>query len=290
MSESFVSAKLADIKLNVAVSGIAAQAVDEKLAELPTKLTVEDLDFYYGTFHALRKLNMNIPTKRITAIIGPSGSGKSTFLRLLNRMSDLTPGARHSGRITLDNKDIFDPALNVVTLRSKIGMVFQKPNPFPKTIYDNIAYGPRMHGIRDKARLDELVESCLRRAAIWNEVKDDYKKKSALALSGGQQQRVCIARAISVEPEVILMDEPCSALDPISTLKIEELMIELRRNYTIVTVTHNMQQAARASDYTAVFMMAPDRAGEVIEFGQTHQIFTNPQTDRTALYIEGRMG
>jgi phosphate transport system ATP-binding protein len=294
MSEGFantyISAKAADIKLNVAVSGIAAETGQEDITKLTTKMAVDNLNFYYGSFHALRNLNMDIPTKRITAIIGPSGSGKSTFLRLINRMSDLTPGARSSGSITLDGQNIFDPTINVVKLREKVGMVFQKPNPFPKTIYDNIAYGPRMHGVRSKQKLDEIVESCLRRAAIWNEVKDDYKKKSALALSGGQQQRICIARTIAVEPEVILMDEPCSALDPISTLKIEELMVDLRKNFTIVTVTHNMQQAARASDYTAVFMMSTDRAGEVVEFGQTHQIFTNPKDEKTALYVEGRLG
>lgn len=290
MSESFVSASAPALRVNVAVSGLAAEAAQENLAETETKFNVENLNFFYGNFHALRDLNMDIPTKRITAIIGPSGSGKSTFLRLLNRMSDLTPGSSHNGSIKLDGKDIFESELNVVKLRERVGMVFQKPNPFPKTIFDNIAYGPRMHGKRGKAELDELVERSLRRAAIWDEVKDDYKKKSALALSGGQQQRVCIARAISVEPDVILMDEPCSALDPISTLKIEELMIDLRKSYTIVTVTHNMQQAARASDYTAVFVMSADRSGEIVEFGNTHQVFTSPKNEKTASYITGRFG
>jgi len=284
MQESYAQ----PLRIQTAVSGIAAEAIED-VATGEAKMEVQDLNFYYGNFQALRNLNLSVPPRRITAIIGPSGSGKSTFLRLLNRMSDLTPGSSHSGKISLDGQDIFDQNLNIVNLRKKVGMVFQKPNPFPKTIYDNIAYGPRQHGKTKKAELDELVERCLRQAAIWNEVKD-VLHKSALALSGGQQQRVCIARAISVEPEVILMDEPCSALDPISTIKIEELMIELRKKYTIVTVTHNMQQAARASDYTVVFMMAPDRAGEIVEFGKTRQVFTSPKNEKTEQYITGRFG
>ncbi len=285
MQESYAQ----PLRINTAVSGIAAEAVEENIAVGAAKMEVQDLNFYYGNFQALRNLNLIMPPRRITAIIGPSGSGKSTFLRLLNRMSDLTPGSSHSGKITLDGQDIFDQSLNIVNLRKRVGMIFQKPNPFPKTIYDNVAYGPRQHGTTKKAELDELVERCLRQAAIWNEVKD-VLHKSALALSGGQQQRVCIARAISVEPEVLLMDEPCSALDPISTIKIEELMIELRKKYTIITVTHNMQQAARASDYTVVFMMAPDRAGEIVEFGKTRQVFTSPKNEKTEQYITGRFG
>lgn len=286
MTDSFAT----NIKINTVVTGIAADTVEEEVAISQEKFQVQNLDFYYGNFQALRKLNMNIPSRRITAIIGPSGSGKSTFLRLLNRMSDLTPGSWHAGEINLDGINIFSSSQNVVNLRKRMGMVFQKPNPFPKTIYDNITYGPKQHGmVKGKKECDELVERCLRSAALWDEVKDQLSK-SALALSGGQQQRLCIARAISVEPEVILMDEPCAALDPISTIKIEELMIELRRKYTIVIVTHNMQQAARASDFTSVFMMAPDRAGEVVEFGKTRQIFTSPQHEKTEQYISGRFG
>jgi phosphate transport system ATP-binding protein len=286
MTDSFAT----NIKINTVVTGIAADTVEEEVAISQEKFQVQNLDFYYGNFQALRKLNMNIPSRRITAIIGPSGSGKSTFLRLLNRMSDLTPGSWHAGEINLDGINIFSSSQNVVNLRKRVGMVFQKPNPFPKTIYDNITYGPKQHGmVKGKKECDELVERCLRSAALWDEVKDQLSK-SALALSGGQQQRLCIARAISVEPEVILMDEPCAALDPISTIKIEELMIELRRKYTIVIVTHNMQQAARASDFTSVFMMAPDRAGEVVEFGKTRQIFTSPQHEKTEQYISGRFG
>jgi phosphate transport system ATP-binding protein len=285
MSESFATS----LKIKTAVTGIAAEAVEEDVATAEAKMEVKALDFYYGSFQALRNIEMNIPPRRISAIIGPSGTGKSTFLRLLNRMSDLTPGSWHQGEIIMDGKDIFSSQFNVVNLRKRVGMVFQKPNPFPKTIYDNITYGPKQHGTLKKADADELVELCLRQAALWDEVKDSLHK-SALALSGGQQQRLCIARAISVEPEIILMDEPCSALDPISTIKIEELMIELRRKYTIVIVTHNMQQAARASDYTAVFMMAPDRAGELVEFGKTRQVFTSPQHEKTEQYITGRFG
>jgi phosphate transport system ATP-binding protein len=290
MSDSLVGQISTGIKINTVVTGIAAEAAEESATGLVTKFDVENLNFNYGNFQALRNLNVNIPSRRITAIIGPSGSGKTTFLRLLNRMSDMTLGSWHTGQILLDGIDIFSPELNVVALRKRVGMVFQKPNPFPKTIYDNIAYGPRMHGThKKKAEMDELVEHCLRQAALWDEVKDSLQK-SALALSGGQQQRLCIARSISVEPEVILMDEPASALDPISTIKIEELMIELRRKYTIVIVTHNMQQAARASDYTMVFIMSPSRAGEIVEFGKTHDIFTNPQHEKTEQYITGRFG
>jgi len=261
----------------------------ETIEQVGTKIEVQGLNFYYGKFQALRDVHMNIPARRITSIIGPSGTGKSTYLRLLNRMSDLTPNSHVEGEIKVDGRDIFTSGMDPVELRGRVGMVFQRANPFPKSIYDNVAYGPRMHGMKDKKKLDELVERCLRQAYIWDEVKDKLKI-AATALSGGQQQRLCIARTIAVEPEIILMDEPCSALDPISTIKIEELMLELRRRYTIVIVTHNMQQAARASDYVSVFMMAPDRAGEVVEFGRTREVFTNPQNERTEQYITGRFG
>lgn len=252
------------------------------------KLEIESLNFYYGKFQALRNITVKMPARRITAIIGPSGTGKSTFLRLFNRMSDLVPGSTVQGQVRLDGQNIFS-TIDVVKLRRRVGMVFQKPNPFPKSIYDNIAYGPRMHGIKNKKQLDEIVETSARSAYIWDEIKDKLHI-SAMALSGGQQQRLCIARAIAVKPEVILMDEPCSALDPISTIKIEELMLQLRNNYTIVIVTHNMQQAARASDFTSVFMMAPDRAGELVEFGPTKEIFTRPKDQRTEQYVTGRFG
>ncbi len=266
----------------------ATAAATEPLGATVTKLETRGLNFYYGQFQALRNINLTIPSRRITAIIGPSGTGKSTYLRLLNRMSDLTPSTRVEGQVILDNQDIFSD-IDVVQLRHRVGMVFQKPNPFPKSIYDNIAYGPQMHGVKNRRELDEIVERSARQAYIWEEIKDKLHI-SATALSGGQQQRLCIARTLAVQPEVILMDEPCSALDPISTLKIEELMLSLRRNYTIVIVTHNMQQAARTSDFTAVFMMAPDRAGEVVEFGPTKDVFTNPQHERTENYISGRFG
>ena len=252
------------------------------------KIDVQGLSVYYGTFNAIKNISVPIYQHRITAIIGPSGSGKSTFLRTLNRMHELVPNVRIEGQAVLDNKDIFT-AYDVVELRKRVGMVFQRPNPFPKSIYDNVAYGPRMHGTRDKHKLDEIVERSLRSAALWDEVKDKMKTSGA-ALSGGQQQRLCIARTIAVEPDVILMDEPASALDPISTVKVEELMLQLRQRYTIVIVTHNMQQAARASDYTAVFVMSKTRAGELIEVGPTNEIFTSPKDKRTEDYISGRFG
>ena len=286
MAESFERAAAQPLQIKTAVSGLAAST--EVLEATDTKVEVQDLNFYYGSFQALRNVNMSVPARRITSIIGPSGTGKSTYLRLLNRMSDLTPGARVEGQIKIDNKNIFD-GVDVVELRRRVGMVFQKPNPFPKSIYDNVAYGPRMHGIKKKAELDEIVERSARGAFIWDEIKDKLNV-AATALSGGQQQRLCIARAIAVQPEVILMDEPCSALDPMSTIKIEELMINLRKRYTIVIVTHNMQQAARASDFTSVFMMAPDRAGELVEFGPTKEVFTSPKNERTEQYITGRFG
>ncbi len=252
-----------------------------------TKLHIKDFNMFYGNFRAVRDVSIDIPANKITAIIGPSGCGKSTFLRSFNRMNDLIPGARIQGEVWLDDENLF--AMDVVNLRRRVGMVFQKPNPFPKSIYDNVAYGPRAHGLRDRAKLDEIVETSLRGAALWDEVKD-ILDKSGLALSGGQQQRLCIARALAVEPEVILMDEPASALDPIATLRIEELVQALKEHYTIVIVTHNMQQASRASDYTAFFNMREDRAGYLVEFGPTIQIFTKPQEKLTEDYITGRFG
>ena len=242
------------------------------------------LNLYYGENHALKDVNMDIQENAVTAFIGPSGCGKSTFLKTLNRMNDLVDGVRIDGKVLLDGEDIYDPSVDTTILRKKVGMVFQQPNPFPMSIYDNIAYGPRVHGIRDKKRLDQIVEESLRGAAIFDEVKDRLKK-SAMGLSGGQQQRICIARALAVQPEVLLMDEPTSALDPISTAKIEELMEDLKKKYTVIVVTHNMQQATRVSDQTAFFLV-----GEMVEFGDTKQIFSYPQDKRTEDYITGRFG
>ena len=247
-------------------------------------MTVQGLDLWYGDHQALHDISMNIPEKSITALIGPSGCGKSTFLKTLNRMNDLILGVKITGDVRYRDQDIFAPGTDVNELRREIGMVFQKPNPFPMSIYDNIAYGPRTHGIKNRARLDEIVEKSLRGAAIWDEVKDRLKK-NALGLSGGQQQRLCIARALAVEPEVLLMDEPTSALDPISTSKIEELAMQLKEQYTIVIVTHNMQQAVRISDRTAFFLL-----GELVECGDTQQLFSQPQDKRTEDYITGRFG
>ena len=247
------------------------------------KITITGMDLYYGDFHALKDINMNIPEKKITAFIGPSGCGKSTLLKSINRMNDLVEGCRITGSLKLDNEDIYG-SMDVNLLRKRVGMVFQKPNPFPMSVYDNIAYGPRTHGVRAKGKLDEIVEESLRQAAIWDEVKDRLKK-SALGLSGGQQQRICIARALAVHPEVLLMDQPTSALDPISTSKIEDLALELKKDYTIVMVTHNMQQAVRVSDNTAFFLM-----GEVVEYGDTEGIFSMPKDKRTEDYITGRFG
>ena len=248
------------------------------------KIKIEKLDLFYGNFHALKNINLNIEQNRITAFIGPSGCGKSTLLKSLNRMNDMVEGCRITGKILLDGDDIFDRKMDVNILRKKVGMVFQKPNPFPMSIYDNIAYGPRTHGIRKKSELDEIVEQSLRNAAIWDEMKDNLKK-SALALSGGQQQRLCIARALAVQPDVLLMDEPTSALDPISTSKIEDCVMQLKDKYTIVIVTHNMQQALRTSDKTVFFLL-----GEIIEEGITEQIFSMPKNHKTEDYITGRFG
>lgn len=248
------------------------------------KIKVSDLNLFYKDFQALKNVNLEVQSNKITALIGPSGCGKSTFLRTLNRMNDLFEGVRVEGSIRIDEQDIYDSGIDVVSLRKRVGMVFQKPNPFPMSVYDNIAYGPRVHGIKDKSQLDEIVELSLRSAALWDEVKDRLYK-SALGLSGGQQQRLCIARLLAVEPDVVLMDEPSSALDPISTLKIEELIQVLKQEYTIVIVTHNMQQAARVSDYTAYFLI-----GELIEYGITSDIFTKPRDQRTEDYITGRFG
>ena len=246
-------------------------------------MQIENLDLFYGDFQALKNVNVEIQANEITAFIGPSGCGKSTFLKTLNRMNDLVAGCRITGKVTLEGQDIYN-GMDVNLLRKRVGMVFQKPNPFPMSIYDNIAYGPRTHGIRSKAKLDEIVERSLRNAAIWEETKDRLKT-SALGMSGGQQQRLCIARALAVQPDVLLMDEPTSALDPISTSKIEDLCMELKKDYTIIIVTHNMQQAARISDKTAFFLL-----GEVIEMGETDQIFSMPKDERTENYISGRFG
>lgn len=251
---------------------------------METKISTSDLNLYYGNNHALKNINLDIYENQITAFIGPSGCGKSTYLKTLNRMNDLVPNVTINGKVWIDGEDIYDPKVDTTLLRKKVGMVFQQPNPFPMSIYDNIAYGPRIHGIKGKAELDAIVEKNLRGAALWDEVKDRLKR-SALGLSGGQQQRLCIARALAVEPEILLMDEPTSALDPISTLKIEDLMGELKKNYTVVIVTHNMQQATRIADYTAFFLV-----GEVVEYAPTTDLFSHPREKKTEDYITGRFG
>jgi phosphate transport system ATP-binding protein len=252
-----------------------------------SKIKVKNYSFFYGRFEALHDVNIEIPENKVTAVIGPSGCGKSTFLRSFNRMNELIVDVHAKGELFMDEISLFD--VDVVSLRKRVGMVFQRPNPFPKTIYDNVAYGPRAHGLRDRSKLDQIVEQSLRDAVLWDEVKDDLQK-SGLALSGGQQQRLCIARALAVEPEVILMDEPASALDPIATLHIEELIRELVENYTIVIVTHNMQQAGRVSDFTAFFNMNKARAGYLVECGPTYEIFTRPKEKLTEDYVSGRFG
>lgn len=270
---------MVDLDVSAVSAGTEAQPSASK-----TKIAVQDLDLYYGDFHALHGVNMNIPENKITAFIGPSGCGKSTLLRTLNRMNDLVEGCRIEGKVVLDGEDMYGKGTDVNLLRKRVGMVFQKPNPFPMSVYDNVAFGPRTHGVRDKAQLDEIVENALRKAAIWDELKDRLKK-SALGLSGGQQQRLCIARALAVEPEVLLMDEATSALDPLSTGRIEELAIELKKDYTVVMVTHNMQQAARVSDMCAFFLL-----GDLVEFDATQKLFSQPSDKRTEDYITGRFG
>lgn len=251
---------------------------------METKISTRDLNLYYGANHALKNVSLDLYANQITAFIGPSGCGKSTYLKTLNRMNDLVPSVKIEGKVLLDGEDIYDPRVDTTLLRKKVGMVFQQPNPFPMSIYDNIAYGPRIHGLKNKSQLDEIVEKSLKGAALWDEVKDRLKK-SALGLSGGQQQRLCIARALAVEPEVLLMDEPTSALDPISTLKIEDLMDELKKKYTVVIVTHNMQQATRIADRTAFFLV-----GEVVEYAPTEELFSHPKEKKTEDYITGRFG
>ena len=253
------------------------------------KLKTERVNLYYGTFQALRNITLDIPEHAITAVIGPSGCGKSSFLRLFNRMNDLITGAKVGGHVKIDGISIYENNIDVVELRKRVGMVFQKPNPFPMSVFENVAFGPRRHGRNNRSELEDIVERSLRQAALWDEVEDKLEQ-SALALSGGQQQRLCIARVLAVEPEVILMDEPCSALDPVATLKIEDLMRSLAEDYTIVIVTHNMQQAARVSDMTAFLMMEEDRAGVLAEYGPTSELFTNPKDKRTEDYITGRFG
>ncbi len=262
---------------------------NKAISQNSEKLSTEGVNLYYGNFQALRNITLDIPDRAITAVIGPSGCGKSSFLRLFNRMNDLITGARVEGRVELDGMNIYDKSIDVVALRKMVGMVFQKPNPFPMSVFDNVAFGPRRHGKNNRGELEDIVERSLRQAALWDEVKDKLEK-SALALSGGQQQRLCIARVLAVEPEVILMDEPCSALDPVATLKIEDLMRSLSENYTTIIVTHNMQQAARVSDMAAFLMMEEDRAGALVEYGPTSELFTNPKDRRTEDYITGRFG
>jgi phosphate transport system ATP-binding protein len=271
------TAQLSELQADTEVEPTFGEAVME----------IDSLSVWYGGFQALRDITLPLPGRRVTAIIGPSGCGKSTLIRCLNRMNDLIPNFRVEGRVLFEGQDIYARGLDPVDVRRRIGMVFQKPNPFPKSIYENVAFGARIIGY--SGRLDDIVERALRQAALWDEVKD-ILRRNALTLSGGQQQRLCIARALAIEPEVILMDEPCSALDPTATLKIEDLMRELAESYAIIIVTHNMQQAARVADFTAVMMMAPDRAGEMVEFGRTRQVFTNPRDKRTEDYITGRFG
>lgn len=281
---SKVTEKQAPMTHGINISELNRAAGTTTNEETQTSLTVENLNLFYGEKKALDSINMSIPQKKVTAFIGPSGCGKSTLLRCFNRMNDLVDSARIEGTIKLDGEDIYSKAINVAELRRRVGMVFQKPNPFPKSIYENVAYGLRILGVKDKRLIDERIEKALRGAAIWDEVKDRLQD-NALGLSGGQQQRLVIARAIAIEPEVLLLDEPASALDPISTLKIEELIYELKDDYTIVIVTHNMQQAARVSDYTAFMYM-----GEMVEYGETSSLFTNPKEKRTEDYITGRYG
>jgi phosphate transport system ATP-binding protein len=290
MSDVNPSIKDPQIKgLQMASLSVGKSNPSEQAGPAEIKMQTQDLDFFYGKFKALARINLAIQAKHITAIIGPSGCGKSTLLRAFNRMNDLVPHARVEGKILLDDQDIYAPGVDVVDIRRRVGMVFQRPNPFPMSIYDNVAYGPRLYGINKRATLNEIVEKSLRQSALWDEVKDKLNQ-SGMSISGGQQQRLCIARALAVEPDVILMDEPASALDPVSTLKIEDLMQTLKLSYTIVIVTHNMQQAARVSDFTAFMMIDANRAGTLVEFGETPQIFTNPKNKQTEEYVTGRFG
>jgi phosphate transport system ATP-binding protein len=269
---------------------LGAAALRQVAPDAAVKLSMEDVSVYYGAKRAVRDISLKIASNAVTAFIGPSGCGKSTILRCFDRMNDLIPGARVEGSVRLDSEEINDPDVPAYEVRRRVGLVFQRPNPFPMSIYENVAYGPRRQGIKDRRRLDEVVERSLQRAALWDEVRDDLRKKSGLALSGGQQQRLCIARTLATDPEVILMDEPASSLDPIATLRIEELMAELRSNYTIVIVTHNMQQASRVSDFTAFFTLGEDRAGYLAEMDATARIFTNPKERITEDYVSGRFG
>jgi phosphate transport system ATP-binding protein len=270
---------------------VPSALADKLTSNDENKIEIQDISLYYGKFRALGNITVSIPTNHITAIIGPSGCGKSTLLRSLNRMNDLVPNVHVEGQILLDGNNIYAPGVDIVNVRRRVGMVFQRPNPFPKSIYDNVAYGPRLYGITQRTQLDGIIEQSLQQAALWDEVKDKLNQ-SGMALSGGQQQRLCIARALAVQPEVILMDEPASALDPVATLKIEELMQSLKSSYTIVIVTHNMQQAARVSDFTAFMMIdnPQNRTGVLVEYGLTAQIFTNPKTKQTEDYVTGRFG
>jgi phosphate transport system ATP-binding protein len=272
------------------ITTVVTPAPNRAAATGAIKLKARDLNVYYGSNRAVRDVSLDIPANAIMSFIGPSGCGKTSLLRCFDRMNDLIPGARVEGTVLLNDEDINGADALPVEVRRRVGLVFQRPNPFPMTIHDNVAYGPRRHGITDRARLDEIVESCLKRAALWDEVKDDYRRKSGLSLSGGQQQRLCIARTLATEPDVVLMDEPCSSLDPIATLKIEGLMAELSSRYTIVIVTHNMQQAARVSDRTAFFTLGEDRAGYLVEVGDTSDMFTNPREQLTEDYVSGRFG
>jgi phosphate transport system ATP-binding protein len=290
MSDINSSIKDSQVKsLQMAAISVGKSSPSEQAGPAEIKMQTQELDFFYGKFKALAQINLSIQAKQITAIIGPSGCGKSTLLRAFNRMNDLVPHARVEGKILLDDQDIYAPGVDVVDIRRRVGMVFQRPNPFPMSIYDNVAYGPRLYGINKRATLNEIVEKSLRQSALWDEVKDKLNQ-SGMSISGGQQQRLCIARALAVEPDVILMDEPASALDPVSTLKIEDLMQTLKISYTIVIVTHNMQQAARVSDFTAFMMIDANRAGTLVEFGETPQIFTNPKNKQTEEYVTGRFG
>ncbi len=289
MSSLQISPRSAAEKTRAPIPSISQVLPAEKEDQSPVKVETKDLGLFYGKFQAIGNINMAIKANQVTAIIGPSGCGKSTVLRCFNRMNDLVPNTHITGQVMLDGEDMYAPGIDVVDVRRRVGMVFQRPNPFPKSIYDNVAYGPKLYGVNKRSTLDEIVERSLHQAALWDEVRDKLRQ-NATSLSGGQQQRLCIARALAVEPEVILMDEPASALDPIATYRIEELIRELVKDVTIIIVTHNMQQAARVSDYTAFFMVNEHRMGYLVEYGRTTQIFTNPKDKQTEDYISGRFG